>query len=198
MKISTQRLHNWFQAIRNSNDKNRTLDAFYRGQILSKEWLIEHSSHYITNNCTITIYGGWVGVLAGMLFESFPNIKNITSIDIDPSCEKIAIQMNQDEYNDGKFIAITTDMEEYTNTSDIVINTSCEHITQEKYNKWLSNISTDSILFLQSNNYRIEEHIRIATSLDEFIKQSHIRVTESATLELPLYNRYMLIGKKFV
>jgi hypothetical protein len=49
---------------------------------------------------------------------------------------------------------------------------------------------------LQSNNYKIEEHVRTADSLEEFEEQSHIDVVWAGELELPLYTRYMLIGNK--
>ena len=41
MKIDTEHLHYWMQAIRQSADPLRTLDAFWRGQVTSKEWLID-------------------------------------------------------------------------------------------------------------------------------------------------------------
>jgi len=48
---------------------------------------------------------------------------------------------------------------------------------------------------LQSNNYIIDEHIRPASSLEDFKEQSHIDVLWAGELELPLYTRYMIIGK---
>jgi hypothetical protein len=41
MQIDTEHLHHWMRAIRNSKNPMRTMDAFWRGQILSKEWLIK-------------------------------------------------------------------------------------------------------------------------------------------------------------
>jgi len=48
---------------------------------------------------------------------------------------------------------------------------------------------------VQSNNYDIPEHIRTAGSLEEFKAQSNLTVTWAGELELPLYTRYMIIGK---
>jgi len=49
---------------------------------------------------------------------------------------------------------------------------------------------------LQSNNYDIPEHIRTAHSLEEFEKQCNLRnVLWAGELELPLYKRWMVIGK---
>lgn len=197
MQIDTEHLHHWMRAIRNSKDPMRTMDAFWRGQILSKEWLIDNLRPFVNTPVTIEIHGGWVGTLASMLFQSGLPIKGIHSIDIDPSCEPIANEMNQIELEQGRFRAITADMAEVTMSSDIVINTSCEHIEQEKYKSWLSRQSKDSILVLQSNDYEIPEHIRTAADLEDFKTQCDINVLWEGTLELPLYNRFMLIGKCF-
>jgi hypothetical protein len=76
-----------------------------------------------------------------------------------------------------------------------VINTSCEHITQEQYETWLGKRNKDQLLVLQSNNYKIPEHVRTADSLTEFIKQSHIDIIWSGSLKTQLYDRWMIIGR---
>jgi hypothetical protein len=52
----------------------------------------------------------------------------------------------------------------------------------------------NSLLVLQSNDYDIPEHVRTASSLEEFKQQCHIKVLWAGQLELPLYNRFMIIG----
>lgn len=198
MKIDTEHLHFWMQAIRQSNHPMRTLDAFYSGQIKSKEWLIENLRELVTDSVRIDIHGGWVGVLASMLFQSDIPIRYICSLDIDPSCEEISTIMNKIEEQDGRFKAVTQDMCETKTFGDIVINTSCEHITQEQYEKWLSNIPNNRLIVLQSNNYQIPEHIRTVVTLEEFVTQSKIKVIKQAELKLPMYTRYMIIGTKNV
>lgn len=175
----------------------RTLDAFWAGQIKSKEWLIKNLEQTIPNPVSIDIHGGWVGVLASMLFQSNLQVTNIRSIDIDPMCEHTAITMNQLEYHSGRFKAITSNMVNIHSECDVVINTSCEHITQLDYNIWLNNMPKNSIIVLQSNNYDISEHIRTANSLDEFVTQSNLsKIIAKDKLTLPLYDRYMIIGFK--
>ena len=198
MKIDTEHLHYWMNAIRQSDDPKRVLDAFWRGQIQSKEWLIETLTHHIpikTDPVSIEIHGGWVGVLASMLFQSHIPIRRIVSLDIDPSCESVATMMNKIEEQDGKFRAITGDMCNLISFVDVVINTSCEHITQEQYETWLRKRNKDQLLVLQSNNYKIAEHVRTADSLEEFIEQSHIDVVWSGSLKTQLYDRWMIIGR---
>jgi hypothetical protein len=195
MQIDTEHLHYWMQAIRQSPDPIRTMDAFWSGQIKSKEWLIEKLSPHVKKFVSIDIHGGWVGVLASMLFQSHIPIANIRSIDMDPTCESVATMMNKGEEIAGKFRAVTSDMCTIRSDADVVINTSCEHITQDQYDLWLSGMPNNTLFVLQSNNYNIPEHVRIASNLEEFKSQCGINVLWSGELELPLYTRYMIIGK---
>jgi len=196
MQIDLEHLHYWMQAIRQSPDPMRTMDAFWSGQLKSKEWLISNLGKHVHKESSIEIHGGWIGVLASMLFQSGIPIKRIHSLDIDPACEPIATMMNKGEEMQGRFQASTGDMCNLISFVDVVINTSCEHITQEQYETWISKRTKDQILVLQSNNYIIDEHIRPAASLEEFKKQSHIDVLWAGELILPLYTRWMIIGKQ--
>jgi len=195
MQIDTEHLHYWMNAIRQSPDPMRTMDAFWQGQMRSKEWLIDCLGKHIHRSVRIDIHGGWVGALASMLFQSNIPTHYICSVDLDPTCEPIATMMNKIEEQDGKFRAITSDMCSVPVHGDVIINTSCEHITQEQYETWLSRMPKDSLLVLQSNNYKIDEHVRIANNLSEFENQSHLNVIWSGEIQLQLYKRFMIIGK---
>lgn len=196
MQIDLEHLHYWMQAIRQSPDPLRTMDAFWSGQLKSKEWLIANLRKNVNKFVSIDIHGGWVGTLASMLFQSDIYITNIRSVDIDPSCEPIATMMNKKEEMAGKFRAVTADMCAIRSDADVIINTSCEHITQEQYETWLSGMPHNSLLVLQSNNYNISEHVRIAEDLEQFKKQCGIDIIWAGELELPLYKRFMIIGKQ--
>jgi hypothetical protein len=199
MNIDTDHLHHWMQAIRQSKDPIRTLDAFWAGQMKSKEWLIEQlRSHVFLTPVSIDIHGGWVGTLASMLFQSTLPIKNIRSVDIDPSCEPVATMMNKLEEIQGRFKAVTSDMCTIRSDADIVINTSCEHITQDEYEVWLSGLPQNSIIVLQSNDYDIPEHVRFVDSLGDFKEQSQLNVLYAGSLDTQLYTRWMIIGRKNV
>jgi hypothetical protein len=197
MQIDLEHLHYWMCAIRESEDPKRTLDAFWRGQISSKEWLIENlRPHIFLTPVSIDIHGGWVGTLASMLFQSGIPIKSIRSVDLDSSCESIAVMMNKKEEIEGRFRAVTSDMCAIRSDADVIINTSCEHITQDQYDLWMSGVPHNSLLILQSNNYNIPEHIRIADSLNEFKTQcGDVKILWSGELELPLYTRFMVIAR---
>jgi len=197
MQIDTEHLHFWMQAIRQSPDPMRTMDAFWSGQLKSKEWLIENLSKFVSKESSIDIQGGWVGVLASMLFQSSILITTIRSIDIDPECHDIANMMNRQEFLQERFKAVTSDMCEFQSDADISINTSFEHISQESYELWLGSLRNDSLVVLQTNNYQIPEHIRIAKNLEEFKEQSCLKnILYSGELDLPLYKRFMIVGTK--
>jgi hypothetical protein len=199
MKVDIDHVLFWMDAIRNSKNTDRTLESFWKGQIKSKIWLIDHLVEYASKSNTIVIHGGWNGVLASLLFQTNLKIDKIISVDIDIECEETANTINKLEEIAGKFQAITCNMLDfqYTFIPDIVINTSCEHITQENYNIWLKNIPQESLIILQSNNYfNIDEHIRCSRDLEEFKDQSNINIIKSSTLQFPLYNRFMIIGYK--
>jgi hypothetical protein len=194
MNIDTEHLHYWMQAIRQSEDPIRTMDAFWSGQLKSKEWLITNLRKNVNKIVSIDIHGGWVGVLASMLFQSEIYVKNIRSIDIDPTCESIATMMNKREEITGRFQAVTADMCAIRSDADVIINTSCEHITQDQFDMWKIGMPHNSLLVLQSNNYDIPEHVRIAKDLEDFLEQSQLKVQWAGELKLPLYTRYMIIG----
>lgn len=196
MQIDLDHLHYWMSAIRESSDPKRTLEAFWRGQIHSKIWLIDNLVPFVKMPVSIDIHGGWVGVLASLLFQSKINCTFIRNIDIDPACESISRIMNKGEEIEGKFEAITSDMSLIESDADVVINTSCEHIDQQTYDIWLSKLPMNSLLVLQSNNYDIGEHVRIAKNLEDFKKQSQIQIFWAGEITFPKYTRYMLIGKK--
>lgn len=200
MLIDTEHLHFWMQAIRQSNNPMRTLDAFWSGQLKSKEWLIDNlrESYPWDQNRPprIAIHGGWVGTLASMMFQSDLPIRYIESVDIDPLCEHVATMMNKIEEQDGRFKAITADMCKTPIIGDIIINTSCEHITQEQYDTWLERIPANSLIVLQSNDYKIPEHIRTADTLEQFTEQCKITPIRSGSLKLPMYTRHLIIGRK--
>jgi hypothetical protein len=199
LKVDIEDVLFWMDAIRNSENRYRTLESFWKGQVNSKVWLAENLLEFVpVRPLNIVIYGGWNGVLASILFNSNIAVQRITSVDIDPVCEDIANTVNRRYLNENKFSAVTADMCEYTSDADVVINTSCEHLTQEQYDKWLSNIQPGTKVVLQSNNYvDLDEHIRCASSMEDFVKQSKVYVAYVGEFKTPKYTRYMIIGHKF-
>jgi len=201
IKIDIEDVLFWMDAIRNSEDRYRTLESFWKGQVRSKLWLIDKLN--VTINAypkKIVIHGGWNGVLASLLFNSrMLSISHITSVDIDPVCETIASTVNKRQEMEGRFKAVTADMcsFEYEYEPEVVINTSCEHITQDQYEQWLNKVPNNAWVVLQSNNYfDLDEHIRCSVDIDDFIHMSQIKPSYRGTFDTPKYKRFMIIGKK--
>tara|TARA_B110000977_G_C10950189_1_gene444330 strand:- start:3 stop:605 length:603 start_codon:yes stop_codon:yes gene_type:complete len=200
MKVDIQDVLFWMDAIRNSDDRYSTLESFWKGQINSKVWLVETVEQLMLyGRQDIAIYGGWNGVLSSLLFNSKLDISKLTSVDIDPTCKEIAYTVNKRQEIEGRFTAVTSDMCNFTTPATIVINTSCEHITQEQYEQWLDNQPDNALFVIQSNNYfKLEEHIRCAVDLNDFMHMSKIKPTWRGEFETPIYTRYMIIGRKNV
>ena len=79
MKIDINDIKFWMDAIRNSDDRDRTLETFWGGQIKSKLWLIEQlEKHKAIRNAECIIHGGWNGLLACMIFNSELGIKPVS------------------------------------------------------------------------------------------------------------------------
>lgn len=202
MYIDLEDIAFWMDAVRNSENHYGVLESFWKGQLRSKEWLIKNL-HPCTDECVpndIVIHGGWNGVLACMLFNSSINTGFVRSVDIDESCEETANMICKRQEMIGNFCAVTADMctYEYEFEPDIVINTSTEHITQEQYDTWLERVPDKSLIVLQSNNYyELPEHIRCFDTVEDFAENCGLStILKKDTLELPLYNRFLLIGKK--
>jgi hypothetical protein len=187
-------------AIRQSDDRYRTLESFWKGQINSKVWLIEHLEKYHQNlPYNILVCGGWNGVLATLLFNSNLDITRIVSMDIDKNCEEIAYTMNKDYEMDGRFKAITSDMLTYEDYGkhNLIINTVCEHMTSEQYNEWLDKLPSKKRIVLQSNDYfSHKEHVNCKQTLEEFQQDCKLNIDIAATMPTEKYNRFMIIGHK--
>ena len=166
---------------------------FSSGQIESKVWILNELAKIDPDFLYqgFVIAGSWYGTLGMMLKYKVPTIL-VTMVDLDPRCE---VFVNNMLYNDGAMKAITQNMFEYRYIENVIINTSCEHI--EDVNGWVKLLPQNRIVVLQSNNYDTDDgHINCVKSKEEFVTQSGLKeITFVGELELPMYTRYMIIGK---
>lgn len=155
-------------------------DAFSRGQLRSKKWLIDMvAALEIDLGDTIYVCAGWYGVLSALMFERI-DVKNIYSFDIDPSTDNPADTLNKEYIMDNmRFKSFVSDVRElkyesqtlpvnhykysdattFEKTSTMheiaaptcVINTSCEHI--ENFDEWFGNIPLGTLVIMQNNNF---------------------------------------------
>ena len=205
IKLDSDHIIVWFNMIRDlpEPERSRGLDAFWDGQVHSKIWLSEILNKYYDSKIpsNIYIFGGWLGVLANILFQNSKfYVDTIYNIDLDPWCKPNSEKLNQTYVNMQRYYADTADMREYqyTDTADIVINTSTEHVTQEIYDQWYDNIPVGSLVVVQGNDFfSCDEHVRCSSSLDEFITMN--RVTDpifAGQLPTSIYDRFMCVFRK--
>ncbi len=197
MVIKPERVSLWFDYVRYQNHlSQRFSDCFFPSQLKSKDWLLTQMRFYLPDIITgqVIIFGGWYGILAG-LFRDNKMCNDIVTVDKDPECVKVVKQVTTKQ---DKIFPVTCDMVdyEYIARPGLVINTSCEHITQEEYDKWYNNIPINTYYILQSNNFALEEHVRTADSIEEFVEQSKVLPFYSGTLDLGEMKRFMIIGRK--
>lgn len=204
MYIDIKDIAFWMDAIRNSENHYSVLESFWKGQLKSKEWLIENLHRFIDptkqTGHEIVIHGGWNGVLASMLFNSGIAIDNIVNVDIDENTIQPATDICKRQEIENRFVHIIQDMEhfQYNTIPDIVINTSTEHLTKEKYHSWLNQVPQASLIVLQNNNYKsLPEHVNCYDTADDFANHCGLRkILYVRSLDLPLYDRFLVIGYK--
>jgi len=193
-------------------------DCFSRGQLQSKQWLVNELGKLDVELGTVFLCAGWYATLATMLFESDIKVDKVRSFDIDPTCVDIAETFNKPWFMEQwRFKSITQDImdidyNEHTwqfwsnannrmsypiiDSPDTIINTSCEHI--ENFAEWYAKIPDGKLVVLQSNNYyEVEEHVNCVKDIKEFGNMARMTgPLYAGELELPKYKRFMLIGYK--
>ena len=168
-------------------------DAFSRGQIRSKMWLIDMvKALEVDLGNTVYVCAGWYGVLSALLFER-TNVENVYSFDIDPSTDNPADTLNKEYIMDNmkfksfvydvrqlKYTTQTlpvnhyrykdaTEFEKTTASHEIapptcVINTSCEHI--ENFDEWFGNIPKGTLVIMQNNNFVEHDDLTVVNTID--------------------------------
>ncbi len=179
-------------------------NAWNFNQISGKRWLVDTLAVHVDDNIEkILLLGGWYGVLASLLLDhSAFSQTHISSLDIDPTCEDIALSVNRSQVDQGRFDALTGDMFkfDYQTWADkenaLIVNTSCEHIAA--FDKWFASIPSGTLLVLQSNDYfSCDEHVNCVDTLQDFERQAPLsELRFSGSLKLKKYTRFMQIGRK--
>ena len=192
-------------------------DAFARGQLHSKKWLVSEVEKIGMHLGTVFLCAGWYGTLATMLFESKKiHLDKIRSFDIDSTCWQIAESINKPwVMNEWQFKSTTQDIHdinfsehtyktlrsngterELFDSPNTIINTSCEHI--ENWSDWWNKIPKGKMCILQSNNYTdLPEHINCVKNTDHFKSIAPMTTNlYEGDLNLGKYIRYMIIGIK--
>ena len=173
-------------------------DAFSRGQMQSKAWLINTLcvQQLAYDVGAVSICGGWFGVLAHLMFKS-PQVDAtfITSYDLDAFHTRVANLFNED-YSD-HFMAKTADCTKVSyEFVDTVINTSCEHF--EDFQGWWDLIPSGKLVVLQSNDFFSHpEHVNCVNNVGELADMAPMEmILYMGDLPTYKYTRFMVVGRK--
>ena len=178
----------------NRFESDALTDAFSRGQLRSKKWLIDIvKALEIDLGDTIYVCAGWYGVLSALMFERI-DAKNIYSFDIDPSTDNPADTLNKEYIMNGmrfkSFVndvrtlkyepqilpinhykySDATEFEKTKSTLDIegptcIINTSCEHI--ENFDEWFAGIPKGTLVIMQNNNFTEHDDDTVVNTISD-------------------------------
>jgi hypothetical protein len=195
--LDNSRVIQWMNVVRETQGdiQYRILESFWESQLTSKQWVIDTLTN-LNISCygSVYIFGGWFGVLGGMLRDAYKHINKVYSIDLDPNAKNIGEKLNPD------VTYITGDMKDvvFHETPSLIINTSTEHVSQETFNIWMSRLPKFVPVILQGNNFfSCYEHIRCANNLYEFKKMNPIGfIKYEGEIDCRQFNRYMTIGYK--
>jgi len=171
MLISSERVIAWMNVIRDTTGKEqyRILENFWESQIKSKIWILEQIKELRFNlNGNIYIFGGWYGVLAQLLVDTFPKIQKVYSVDSDPNCKYYGLLLSNNDY---KIHFVTNDMKNFTQYENpkLIINTSTEHVESDVFENWLESVPENIPVVLQGNDFfHCDDHIRCSNDLEQF------------------------------
>jgi len=196
-------------------------DAFARGQVKSKIWLVEELAKIGTNFPHIVVLAGWFGQLSFYLDQKIA-YQRMRMVEIDPeACYCSDYTFNVRHIKDYKVKSIKGDINNLTLTdtgydwpaenfktptetfnerfyADLIINTSAEHMSEE----WFYQIKNTQLQFnpivaVQSNNmFDVPEHVNCVKDLEEMKAKFPMReILYEGELKMPFYSRFMLIGR---
>ncbi len=180
------------------------LDSVSQGQYDSKKWLKDELikvKKYL-KRCEplhIDIIGSWFGFpLIEFVSEIF-KIKQIDLYDSNEDCHKIMAQYEKHYDYDFKIVQFGDffDRKELRRRH-LIINTSSEHMSDIILMKeYYKDYPEKPIIAVQSNNYyEIQDHVNCVSNENQLIDKNHLKeIYFAGKQSLPLYDRYMVIGR---
>ena len=205
---------------REEHNPKHLQDAFSRGQVQSKIWLVTELAKIKNSFSNTLILAGWYG----QLLRYFNDIQfdSVRIVELDRiACLISDTIINLDLIQDYRVKAVHGDInnlilnkkgyefeiENFKNSEqkkyidkflpDLIINTSAEHMSE----KWFNDIrfkdfETKPLVVIQSNNlFDVEEHINCVHSIDHMKKNYPMsEIFYEGELQLKGYKRIMLIG----
>jgi hypothetical protein len=193
------------------------LDSLSKNQFDSKDWLVDELNKYphhyryktLDKKIDVCVLASWYGLLAYRLIDKFSlkKINNIDCIDYDPQAKAVAktiwYQQHTENLKKGKLSYvkyIEQDIKDIKNLDyPVVICTSCEHLDQDTVYDTISKLEKDTLVVLQSNNYReVAQHINCVDTMEDFANQyvGKLRNIKYCEKDFMKYKRFMVIGTK--
>lgn len=177
-------------------------DSISQGQVDSKIWMINELKKISLKEyepLKIDIIGSWFGFPMIELLSQLYKIDQIDLYDLDENCHKVVAQyLNHFDLN-FKVVQFGDFFERKDlRRRHLVINTSSEHMNNIfESKKYYKNYPDTPLLVLQSNNFdTLDEHINCVKSEDELASKNYVgRIYYKGVQSLPLYDRYMVIGR---
>jgi hypothetical protein len=168
-------------------------DALSSGQLCSKLWLLRALKTLNLEASNVYHLGCWHGLLGLWVSQSMNADLHLVDIDKDSVDLASAVCCGNTIY------PYVCDSEEFTRlyrplTDELFLNTSCEHMS----NQWVANLLPGTQVVAQSTNYLLGDgHVNTVDSAESFEKSLGLsKVLYQGTLKFPMYERYMIIGKK--
>ena len=169
-------------------------------QVRSKLWLIDElTSRRDLGGATLTVLGAWYGILPLLLnwrLERPP--ARMICVDISAEACALGQQVIGSRYPNIEYqVADAMDLDYAGLTRDpssVLINTICEHLADAT--TWWDRIPPGQLTVLQSNNYdRCPDHVNCVKDVDEMKAQTPLsELLYAGALQLPIFDRFMLIG----
>ena len=185
------------------------LHSCNESQWSSKLWIMKELNPYLSKfgkqgSYKIAVLGGWYGLLSYVMIKELGvEIEQIDSFDIDSMTSKIGKIFNKDVIN--YYVQDVAEIN-FSNTYDIIINTSSEHMVQETINHTIDSSDSGTIFVLESNDFKLPDHINCSESEEEFANRYRQYFNEFVTFTKPWrshryplgnnYDRYLGIGIK--
>ena len=211
-----------YKYYREGHDPTALQDAFSRGQVQSKIWLVNELAKIKTDFSMVFVLAGWFGQLIRYFDQAGITYNNARIMDIDPNAcivsdrifntsriENYLVKSVELDLTDPSWLFRTGCEYQLKNYStgnltkektnpDLIINTSSEHFHEDWFHKFIHRpLVSDPLFVIQSNNlFGVTEHINAVHSIDEMkLKFPMTRLEYSGELQLKGYKRFMLIGR---
>lgn len=168
-------------------------DAFHTNQIIGKnDAIIGFSKLPKTKFKNVLYIQPWFGILTRYLCEKYTTYL-FSQIDYDNVHENVSKRFVLNNTNHIEYFNIdTSDFENFADYSTI-LNLSTEHMNED----WFNRLSDGTEVVMQCNNFEIDHHVNICNNIDEMKSKYPLsKIYYENTIELNVYNRFTLVGKK--